>query len=55
MRREEAIEAKAKRDRLEALEAEKTALDREHVAVATSSEAQRLEAAAEKAKARRKG
>jgi hypothetical protein len=52
--RNQAIEAKAKRDRLAALEAEKEALEREQVAVTAADEAQRLEAAAETAKASRK-
>ena len=52
---EEKIASDAKRERLAALEAEKAALDREQAAVTASDEAQRLAAAAEEAKARRKG
>jgi hypothetical protein len=52
--REEAIESEAKRERLDALEAEKTALAEKEEAVTATDEARRLEAAAGRAKAQRK-
>ena len=52
--REERIEGKAKRDRLDALAAKEQALDAKEEAVVASDEADRLESAAERTKARRK-
>ena len=53
--RGEVIEAKSKRDELEALEAEQVALKRREAALTAADEADRLEEAAVRAKERRKG